>query len=138
MFSFILDKYHISVGLENFMLLVEMLDTLEIMDTKNNCKVPNYISSKNGAIVENESMSDIIQARQLVKQALDDPNQRYKYFDFLKYLRDKHGSKYSINIHQSLKNLGEDAWHDAESDAWHSGNLDAWHNGQNAWHSDKE
>ena len=51
-------------------------------------------------------MSDIITARGLIGQAVRDANEfKHKYFEFLKYLRDKHGETYSTRIHQRAAKL---------------------------------
>ena len=51
-------------------------------------------------------MSDIITARGLIGQAVRDANEfKHKYFEFLKYLREKHGETYSTRIHQKAAKL---------------------------------
>ena len=51
-------------------------------------------------------MSDIITARGLIGQAVRDATEfKHKYFEFLKYLREKHGEKYSTRIHQKAAKL---------------------------------
>jgi hypothetical protein len=53
-----------------------------------------------------EEMSDIITARELIGQAVRDARQfKHEYFEFLKHLRDKHGSDYSTRIHQKAAKL---------------------------------
>ena len=53
-----------------------------------------------------EEMSDIITARELIGQAVQDARQfKHEYFEFLKYLRDKHGSEYSTHVHQKAAKL---------------------------------
>lgn len=53
-----------------------------------------------------EEMSDIITARGLIGQAVSDANEfKHKYFEFLKYLREKHGETYSTLIHQKAAKL---------------------------------
>ena len=55
---------------------------------------------------EAAELSDIITACGLIKQASRDPEQfKHKYFEFLKYIREKHGEKYSTNIHQKAAKL---------------------------------
>lgn len=56
-------------------------------------------------VTEGEEMSHILQARQLVKQALRDPSQRHEYFDFLNYLRGRYGKEYSTRIHQDATKI---------------------------------
>ena len=47
------------------------------------------------------SFSDVISAVSLIQAATSDPqNEKYKYFEFLKNLRNKHGADYSTDIHQ--------------------------------------
>lgn len=52
-----------------------------------------------------EQMSDIITARELIGAVKLDPKKNYKYFDFLEYLRNKHGLKYSKKIHKEATKL---------------------------------
>jgi len=53
-----------------------------------------------------EELSDIVTARELIGQAVQDANEfKHKYFEFLKYLREKHGEKYSTHIHQKAAKL---------------------------------
>ena len=53
-----------------------------------------------------EEMSDIITARGLIGQAVRNANEfKHEYFEFLKYLREKHGEKYSTHIHQKAAKL---------------------------------
>lgn len=68
--------------------------------SKDGKEVPNCVP-----VNENEEMSHILQARQLVKQAVRDPNTRYEYFDFLQKIRNKHGANYSTRIHQDATKL---------------------------------
>lgn len=59
-------------------------------------------------IVTNETamMSDIITARQLAGKAVDDPlHEKHMYFEFLKHIREKHGSQYSTEVHQKAAKL---------------------------------
>lgn len=47
------------------------------------------------------SFSDVVTAMGLIQAATSDPkNEKYKYFEFLKKLRNKHGADYSTDIHQ--------------------------------------
>jgi hypothetical protein len=53
-----------------------------------------------------EEMSDIITAREMIGQAVRNATEfKHKYFEFLKHLRDKHGSDYSTRIHQKAAKL---------------------------------
>ncbi len=53
-----------------------------------------------------EEMSDIITARGMIGQAIQDSRQfKHEYFEFLKYLREKHGETYSTRIHQKAAKL---------------------------------
>lgn len=52
-----------------------------------------------------EEMSDIVSARELIGQAMQDPDKRYQYIKFLKHLRDRHGPKYSTRIHKRAAKL---------------------------------
>lgn len=76
--------------------------------TKNGREVPNCVPGTKGSMTENAELSHIIQAKQLVHQALQDPSQRQEYFDFLKYLRSKYGKDYSIRVHQGATKLDKE------------------------------
>ena len=53
-----------------------------------------------------EELSDIVTARGMIGQAVRDANEfKHKYFEFLKYLREKHGETYSTRIHQKAAKL---------------------------------
>ena len=63
--------------------------------------VANIVTNENTA-----TMSDIITARELMGKAVDDPkNEKHMYFEFLKHLRNKHGSDYSTKVHQHAAKL---------------------------------
>ena len=58
---------------------------------------------------ENATMSDIVTARELMGKAVEDPNnEKHMYFEFLKHLRNKHGSEYSTKVHQHAAKLALD------------------------------
>ena len=53
-----------------------------------------------------EELSDIVTAREMIGHAVQDAKQfKHEYFEFLKYLREKHGEKYSTRIHQKAAKL---------------------------------
>jgi hypothetical protein len=54
-----------------------------------------------------ESISDVITARELIGQALQDHEKRHKYFDFLRYLEKKRDSEYSTHVHQQAAKLAK-------------------------------
>jgi hypothetical protein len=55
---------------------------------------------------ENSTMSDIITARELMGKAVQDPkNEKHMYFEFLKHIRNQHGSEYSTKVHQHAAKL---------------------------------
>jgi len=54
-----------------------------------------------------ESISDVITARQLIGHALQDHEKRHKYFDFLRYLEKKRDSEYSTHVHQQAAKLAK-------------------------------
>ena len=54
---------------------------------------------------QDSKMADIINARQLAKKAMRDVTHRTEYFDYLKHLRNKHGSDYSTHVHQEATKL---------------------------------
>lgn len=56
-------------------------------------------------LTENEELSHILQARQLVKQAVRDSSLRQQYFDFMRHLRDRYGSEYSTRVHQDATKI---------------------------------
>ncbi len=78
-----------------------------MVGTKNKSgrEVPNCVPGEKGSMTESSELSDIIQAKQLVQQALRDPGQRQEYFDFLKHLRSKYGKEYSTRVHQDATKL---------------------------------
>jgi len=55
-----------------------------------------------------ERMSDIVTARALIGQALADPRQSYKYFNFIKMLRKNQGPEYSTHVHQQAVKLAKE------------------------------
>ena len=64
------------------------------------------LADSNTVTNENATMSDIITARELMGKAVDDPrNEKHMYFEFLKHIRNKHGSKYSTKVHQHAAKL---------------------------------
>ena len=65
--------------------------------TKGSKAVPNCVPVKEE---QDTSVSDIITARQIAKQAARDPQARQKYFDYMAHLRAKHGKEYSTRVHQ--------------------------------------
>jgi len=55
---------------------------------------------------EGNELSDIVTARGLMGAAVSDPlNQKHKYFEFLKHIREKHGPEYSTRVHQKAAQL---------------------------------
>ena len=57
---------------------------------------------------ESASISDIVTARELIGKAIQDPiNEKHKYFEFLKHLRNKHGAEYSTSVHQKAAKLAQ-------------------------------
>lgn len=51
-------------------------------------------------------MADIVTAKDLISQALRDPEaERHNYFEFLKFLRKKYGEQYSTLVHQAASKL---------------------------------
>lgn len=73
--------------------------------SKDGREVPNCVPGQKGAMNEDYSISDIIQAKELIGQALRNPNAKHEYFNFLKFLRSKHGADYSTRIHQQASDL---------------------------------
>jgi hypothetical protein len=60
----------------------------------------------NMVTTEDSEFSDIVTARELIGSATRDPqNEKHKYFEFLKYIRTKHGADYSTRIHQKAAEL---------------------------------
>ena len=52
-------------------------------------------------VTTESSLADVVTARELIGRAVENPlEEKHKYFEFLKYLRDKHDEQYSTNIHQ--------------------------------------
>lgn len=55
---------------------------------------------------ENVDVGDIWQARELIGAAMRDPkNERHRYFEFLKSLRDRQGVDYSTEVHRRAADL---------------------------------
>jgi hypothetical protein len=53
-----------------------------------------------------EELSDIVTAREMIGQAIQDSKQfKHRYFEFLKYIREKHGEEYSTRVHQKAAKL---------------------------------
>lgn len=50
-------------------------------------------------------LPDILEAKSLILDAMKDNNLRWKYFHFLKNLRDKKGVDYSTNVHKEAIKL---------------------------------
>lgn len=65
-------------------------------------KVPNCVP-----VAEDNSMSDVIQARGYINQAIRNPDSKHEYFNFLKSLRTKHGVEYSTHVHQQAAKLAK-------------------------------
>ena len=58
-------------------------------------------------ITETATMSDVINARELITRAMSNPEAKHDYFNFLKHLRTKHGVDYSTHIHQQAAKLAK-------------------------------
>lgn len=56
---------------------------------------------------ENQDMSDILFARELIHTAMQDKEKKSDYFDFLSSLRKRFGKEYSTNVHQKAVKLAE-------------------------------
>jgi len=54
---------------------------------------------------DDTQLSDVIAARELISNALRDTAEKHKYFNFLKYIRSKHGAEYSTQVHQKASQL---------------------------------
>ena len=59
----------------------------------------------NKQIKENSNISDVLQARDLIHDAMRDTHKKYLYFDYLKFLRNKYGEKYSTDVHKQASKL---------------------------------
>lgn len=77
--------------------------------TKDGQQVPNCVPGKKGSMNEDSHMSDVVTARELIGSALKNTQEKYKYFDFLKHLRDKYGQEYSTSVHQHAAKLAKGA-----------------------------
>jgi hypothetical protein len=100
------------------------------------------IQDFNPVIKEDTKLSDIATAHALLGNAIRNPSARQEYFDYMIYLRSKHGKEYSISVHQQAtefansvkqKSIDEDAW-TGDNPAWHNGN-NQWNDGTDQWHS---
>ncbi len=65
------------------------------------------IQDFNPVIKEDNEMSDVVTAHGLVNRALNDAEARQEYFDYMTYLRNKHGKEYSTRIHQKATALAK-------------------------------
>lgn len=65
-------------------------------------EVPNCVP-----VTEDNSMSDIITAKQYISQAIRTPSEKHNYFNFLKSIREKHGAEYSTHVHQAASKLAQ-------------------------------
>ena len=73
--------------------------------SQDGCEVPNCVPGKKGSMTEGNELSHIVQARQLINQAVRNPGQRQEYFDFMQHLRSKYGKEYSTKIHQDAAKM---------------------------------
>jgi hypothetical protein len=101
--------------------------------TKGNKTVPNCVPNKKvteGSFMDEESnqsnedfinyhadqsevdnkgyMPDLLRAKELIVQALRDPEMRADYFAFLKSIRESHSTEYSTMIHQKASELAKE------------------------------
>ena len=79
---------------DNNIRLCGLIDMLLTEFFTEDVAIANMITTMDGGNITNEmetsELSDILDARALVKGAIDDPiNERHLYFEFLKYLREK-------------------------------------------------
>ena len=58
---------------------------------------------------EDNHVSDVITAKQLINAARVDSNKAYDYHNFINHLRKKYGTEYSTNVHQSASKLSKKA-----------------------------
>lgn len=70
--------------------------------SKGTKEVPNCVP-----VTEDDSMSDVLRAREYIGQAVSDPTTKHEYFNFLKSLRTKHGADYSTHVHQQAAKLAK-------------------------------
>jgi hypothetical protein len=62
----------------------------------------------NMVTTEGSELSDIVTARELIGAATRDvKNGKYRYFEFLKHIRSKHGDDYSTRVHQKAAELAK-------------------------------
>ena len=73
--------------------------------SKGDKQVPNCVPGTKGAMNEDTHMSDVITARDFINKAIQHPDSKHEYFNFLKHLRTKHGSEYSTSVHQEATKL---------------------------------
>jgi len=95
---------------DKYILILEYNDMLLTEFFTEDVAIANMITTMDGGNITNEmetsELSDILDARALVKGAIDDPiNERHLYFEFLKYLRDNKGVEYSTRVHQKAAEL---------------------------------
>lgn len=76
------------------------------MDDNNNQSNEDFINYINHDEVDNQGyMPDLLHAKELINQALQQPDTRGEYFDFLKSIRRSHSKEYSTMIHQKATDL---------------------------------
>jgi pyruvate formate-lyase activating enzyme-like uncharacterized protein len=70
--------------------------------------ISEFFTNESPIVNETSDMSDIITARELMGAAARNPQEeKHKYFEFLKHLRDHHGSEYSTMVHQQAARLAK-------------------------------
>ena len=62
--------------------------------------VPNCVP-----VAEDNHLSDVVNAKQLISAAKNNPSKAYEYRNFINHLRKKYGTQYSIDVHQQASKL---------------------------------
>lgn len=75
--------------------------------SKVNKEAIGYALNKKSTINEDSHLADVITARDLINRAVQNPDSKHEYFNFLKHLRTKHGNEYSTSVHQQAAKLSK-------------------------------
>jgi len=75
------------------------------MDPK---EAERLVYTRDEPVDEGNEMSDATQARELIGRAMSHPQERDKYFDFIKFLIRKNGKDYGVKVHQLASKLAKE------------------------------
>lgn len=79
------------------------------MDQESNQSNEDFVNYLDQTEVDNQGyMPDLLTAKELIVQALRDPEARGDYFNFLKAIRASHNEQYSTMIHKKASELAKE------------------------------